>query len=119
MKKLALMFLGVWSSTAMAEAVYYGTVNGSIRDYYPNIHITNVRSYNATATSGANGEIYDRAGKNSNNLISQLIEEGKGVCKSEQGYFIDNLNVTHTPFGDFHNIFTVVSANITCFNKEK
>lgn len=119
MKKLALLLMVIWSSSAVAETVYYGTINGTVRDYYPDVYVTKVVLYNNTATSGVKGDLIDRSKRNEKILIDQFVKEGKILCKNDKGYFIDNLKLKHTPFGDLNNIFTEISANVVCVGKGK
>ncbi|MCE7575784.1 hypothetical protein [Aliivibrio fischeri] len=117
MKKIALFSMCIFSSAAMAQTIYYGTMNGSVRDYYPNVSVTNVVAYNSNATSGIKGDVIERSARNETNLIEQFVNKGKALCEKEKGYFIDNLKLRHTPFGEYNNVFTEVSANIVCIEK--
>ncbi|ELI0637603.1 hypothetical protein Q8344_005337, partial [Vibrio harveyi] len=64
MKKLAFLIVGIWSSGVMAKTIYYGTIDGAVRDYYPKAHVTKVVLYNSTATSGIEGNIVERSQRN-------------------------------------------------------
>ena len=117
MKKIAFVIIMLCSTGAIAETTYFGTINGAVKDYYPNVHIKNVRLYNNTATSGVNGDMNERSSRNEKILVNQFVEEGRKLCKDDQGYFIDNMTLKHSPFGELNNVFTEISANIVCIDK--
>lgn len=80
MKKLALIAIMLCSSPALAEVEYYGTISGSVKDYYPNVIIKSVSGYSTSSTSGLKKNLLEATKHNERRAIKDLNQEAQSMC---------------------------------------
>ncbi|GEA23074.1 TPA: hypothetical protein ACK21Z_005354 [Vibrio harveyi] len=117
MKKLAFITVMLCSTSALAEVEYYGTINGSVKDYYPNAIIKSVSAYSTSLTSGLEKNLLEATKHNERRAIKDLKQFAQSMCAKHDGYFVDHYSMQHKPLSSENNLYTSFSVNIVCVNK--
>ncbi|EJL6606005.1 hypothetical protein NMS56_001106 [Vibrio cholerae] len=120
MKKWNLLSLAILisaSAVSKTEPYFYGSVNGSITDYYNDkIKIEKTINYYKSATTGVDGAVASLNQKMALELMDMATIEGKKFCSGFDGYAIDNTEISSQIYGTFNNNLVTLKANIVCYS---
>ena len=118
MKKAILVMLLVASSLLAKEPLFYGTMKGDIRSYYPEVKVSNAYMVSNTLTTGITGNKAQSLYDATSNFVKDFKIQAKKSCKDSYAYALDNVETQYTTFGEYANTLIYVSLNIVCISSD-